>query len=152
MVAPKDARKIVRGLSKRLILQQFSDRFAVGEDRDWSAGVVEVVFVEVDSELMVQRGKQAVAVHNPVDRVFAFGVRRSDVPSHFEAAASQENTHSFGPMIATGTLRCFILIADERCPPKLAAEDEQDVLIETAFLQVRDQSGDNWSNTGMRSR
>src|SRR5262245_10416194 len=103
---------------------QFRDRVALLQDGDRPAGAVVEFVAGVDSEALVDRRQQAVAVHRPVARLLAARVGAADDLAHLQPAARQENAHRPRPVVAAGAA-AWVLVGDARGAAELAAEDEQ---------------------------
>jgi predicted regulator of Ras-like GTPase activity (Roadblock/LC7/MglB family) len=90
----------------------------------------------VDAEVAIHRGEYVVGMERAVLGALAARVGRSDGLSHAQASAGQHGGHAARPMVAAATG------AAARRAAELAPGQHQNLLVETASVQVVDQCGD----------
>ena len=95
----------------------------------------------VNSEASVDCGEQAVAIHDALSGVFAARIGCPDDLPHPQSAAREKYAHCTTPVIATGA-PAGVLVANARSAAEFTTEDEQDVAIEAACVQVIQQCRD----------
>src|SRR5262245_9801042 len=113
-----------RGLAASL--QQFLDRLAVREDPQWPSVAVMVIVGHVDTETVIDRRQQTVAVHCASRWFFAAGVGGPDDLTHFQSAAREKDAHGPRPVVAAGSA-ARVLVFDPGCAPEFTAKDKQHV-------------------------
>ena len=117
---------------------ELADRLsAVEQEMRAVGGVVDHGVLDVDAELVIERGEDILIVHGPILRFLAQAVGRTDHLAHPHAAAGQEGARGSGPVVAAGGF------VDPRRAAEFAPGDHADVLVQAAGVQVFDQSGDS---------
>src|SRR5688500_18888376 len=86
--------------AKMALPHQLPYHLPTRQNRDRAAAHVVEVVGGVDAEAGVDGGEQVVAVHRPLDGVFALGVSAADDLAHAEAAAGEEDAHGPRPVVA----------------------------------------------------
>ena len=117
---------------------QLADRVsAVEQEVGAVGGVVDHGVLDVDAELVIERGEDILIMHGPILRFLAQAVGRTDDLAHAHAAAGQEGARRPGPVVSAGGF------VDARGAAEFAPGDDADILVEPAGVQIFDQGGDS---------
>ena len=73
-----------------MLSKQLRNRLSAGKNGNWTSGMILIRVGRVDSEAIVYRRQQAIAVHDPLDRLFISSVRGADDLPHFQPRAVKE--------------------------------------------------------------
>src|SRR4051794_31210942 len=84
------------------ISEEFSDRFALEEDRGGTTGKVVELVAAVDAQVAIDRGQQVLGSQGPLGGKLAPAIGRADDLSHPQAAARNERGLGIGPVVSAG--------------------------------------------------
>src|SRR6266536_3462679 len=90
----------------------------------------------VDAEVVIERGEDVAELDRPLRCLAAQAIRGPDYLAGFHAAASEHAARDARPMVTAG------VFVDGRGAPELAPDNDRNILVETALVQVLDQRAD----------
>jgi hypothetical protein len=126
-------------------VEEFVDRFAVGDHRGGSSGEVGEVGIERKTEVVVAGGEKVVGGERTVDDFVPFTVGGSDDLAHFETSSREEDRHGLSPVFATGLP---LEVGKAWGVGHFSHDEEEDVAIEAALFEVFDQGGNDTIEDG----
>src|SRR6185437_10999483 len=85
-------------------LEQFFNRLAFGQDGDRPAGVVEILLLGIDAEMLIHRGKHILRRLGIALGESALGVGLADHATALDRAAGQYSAEDIGIVIAAGVV------------------------------------------------
>ena len=100
-------------------------------------GVVDHDVLDVDAELMIERGEDVLIMHGPILWFLAKTVGRTDDLARSHATACKQRARRLGPVVSTGRL------VDAWGATELTPGDDTDILVQTASMQIFYQRGDS---------
>ena len=93
-----------------------------------------MTLVDVDAQVVVERGEDFLEVDRAVLGLGAQAIGRADDLAGAHAAAGQQGAGDVGPVVAAGVL------VDLGRAAEFAPDDDRDVLVQAAVVQVLDQA------------
>src|SRR5438874_8324186 len=126
---------VIRPSSLVIALNHFAQRLATGIDQMlWAASQVgHGHLVDVDAEVVIERGEHGPKLHWPFSRFAAKAISRADDLAGLHASGSQQSAGNARPMITAG------VFVNRRGPSKFAPDHDRNILIEAALMNVFDQ-------------
>ena len=120
------------------LANQFLDRLVVVEQTLSPAGLVgEHQLLRGDPQIVVQGCEDLQQVDRSFLRILAQVVGRADRSAKFHPSPRQQDTHHFRPVVTTA-----VIVVNPGGTAEFAPDDDGDILVEPAIVQVLDQGGD----------
>lgn len=137
-------------LASSRLRDQFGNWSSLINDWRWSAvKVFDGDIRSIDAEVVIDRRQKISGTANPLDRVLAAFVGRSDEASGFDTATSPDIGERSWPMVAAWLLRsgwgtgvsgtCTRLMADLWRTTEFTSYNNQNSFVETSVINVFDQ-------------